>query len=319
MAGNTNFNTLATTTFQKYAKTLTDNIFYGQPVFAMMMEKGRKQTETGGNGFNEPLMYGANSTFKGTSEFGVIDTTPVTGLTAARYSWSQYTGSIAMSELEIAQNRGDSQIISLMKAKADQLQMSAKEKFDVDLFGTGHDSVTTINGLQTFVAVSPTTGTVGGIDRSAADNAWWRNNSTTSAGSFAAAGLDKMRTMYNSCSQDGSASPDVIVTTQTVYEAYEKTGQSIQRTQNTKMLDLGFENFEYKGATLFYDSNCPSGYMYFLNTDFLKLRWQSGYELEISPFIKPYDQPVRVANVITILQFTMSNAAKQGVISGFSA
>ena len=40
-----------------------------------------------------------------------------------RYTWSQYTGSIAMSELEIAQNRGDSQIVSLMKAKADQLQM----------------------------------------------------------------------------------------------------------------------------------------------------------------------------------------------------
>lgn len=56
MAGNSSFGTLATTTFQKYAKTLTDNIFYGSPIFAMMMEKGRKQTETGGDGFNEPQL-----------------------------------------------------------------------------------------------------------------------------------------------------------------------------------------------------------------------------------------------------------------------
>lgn len=319
MAGNASFNTLATTTFQKYSKKLTDNIFYGTPLFAMMMEGGRKKTEQGGLGYNERLMYGQNTTFKGTSEFGVIDTTPQSGLSVARYTWSQYTGSVIMSELEIAQNRGDSQISSLMQDRANQLEMSAKEKLNIDLFGSANGSDTALNGLQTFVSVTPTTGTVGGIDRSDSSNSWWRNNATTSAGSFAATGLDKMRTMYNNCSQDGSDAPDVIITTQTVFEAYEKTGQGIQRTTNQKMLDLGFQNFEYKGATFFYDSQCTSGYMYMLNTDYLGLRWQSGYELGISPFVKPFDQPVRAANVISILQFTMSNAAKQGVISGLSA
>lgn len=319
MPGNSSFNALATTTFQKMSKKLTDNIFYGQPLFAMMMENGRKKTEQGGLGYNERLMYGQNTTFKGTTEFGVIDTTPQQGMTVARYTWSQYTGSLIMSEMEIAQNRGDSQISSLMQDRSEQLVMSAKEKFNVDLFGSANGSDIAINGLQAFVSTTPTTGTVGGIDRSDSANSWWRNNATTSAGSFVATGVDKMRTMYNNCSQDGSDAPDVIITTQTVYEAYEKTGQTIQRTTNQKMLDLGFQNFEYKGAAMFYDTQCTSGYMYFLNTDYLGLRWQSGYELGISPFVKPYDAPIRAANVISILQFTMSNAAKQGVISGFTA
>ena len=53
------------------------------------------------------------------------------------------------------------------------------ENFDIMLHRSGSASTTDIPGLDNLVSLTPTVGTVGGIDTSVAANAFWRNRATT--------------------------------------------------------------------------------------------------------------------------------------------
>lgn len=318
--GNSNFSTaILSTTLKNYRKTLENNIFKNIPLFYWLTEKGHKKNEDGGERIVVPLLYGDNTTTKAYSGYEVLDTTPQEGMTAAEYQWKQYSSSITISGREELQNAGKSRVINLLEAKTKQTEKSIRNKMDIDALSSNGDSATGMTGLRALVAVTPTTGTVGNIDRSEAGNTWWRNNSTASVGSFAAGGLDAMRTMYNTCSDVGQDFPDLILTTQTVFEYYEKVLQVQERFNDNKTADAGFMNLKFKGATMMFDPNVVSGYMYFLNSEYLSLVVHSGCDFKMRDFIIPENQDCKTALILWMGNMVMSNAARQGVLSGITA
>lgn len=317
MAGNANFGSVLSTTLQNYRPTLEDNIFKRLPLFFYMYEKGRKRMEDGGERIVVPLLYERNSTAQSYSAYQSLDVTPQEGVTAAEYTWRQYSVSITISGREERQNMGESRVINLLDAKTKQAELSLKRVMDIDLFSTNGDSSIGLYGLQQLVDIAPTTDTVGNINR--ANDTWWRNNSTTSVGSFAANGLDNMRTMYNTCSNEGQDNVDILLTTQTVFEYYEKVLQVQERFTDNKMADGGFTNLKFKDKPLVFDSNCPSGYIYFLNTNYLELVVHSSADLQTSDFVKPNNQDARTAQILWMGNMVMSNAARQGILSGITA
>jgi hypothetical protein len=235
------------------------------------------------------------------------------------FSWRQYAVTITISGKEERQNSGKERIINLLEAKTTQAEKSLKKIMDVAAFANGGDSAVALNGLAQLVDIDPTADTIGGIDRSAADNAWWRNNSTTSVGSFAAGGLAAMRTMFNNCSDQGTDNPDIIITTQAVYEYYEKLLQVQERFSDAKTADAGFQNLKFKNETIMWDSNCTAGYMYFLNSAYLNLMVHSGCDFITTPFITPVDQDAKSAKYLWMGNLCSSNMARQGVLSGITA
>ena len=317
MAGNANFDAIASTTLKNYREQLTDNIFKKTPLFFWLNSKGRKRTISGGEKIVTQLMYDTNSTIAAYSKYGLLDTTPQEGITAAEYTWRQYAGTINISGLEERQNNSKERIINLLEAKVMQTEKSMRRVLNSDAFSTGGDGSTTLNGLQQLVDIAPTTDTVGGINR--ATDSFWRNNSTTSVGSFAAGGLDAMRTMYNDCSIEGSDNPDLILTTQAVYESYENTLQPQQRIGSTEVADGGFMNLLWKKTPIVWDDNCTAGYMYFLNSDYLEIAVHPDADMKIEDFQKPIDQDLKSAKILWQGNITMSRAASLGVLSGLTA
>jgi len=311
MPGNANFDALLTTTLANYRSQLTDNVFTARPLTYFLMDKGRIRMLNGGTKIVEPLIYGQNNTVGSYSGYDSLSLAPQEGISAAEYEWKQYAASIAISGIEEAKNNGEQEIINLLEAKIMQAEESMREGFNQMFFadGTGN-SGKNWNGLGNLVEAS---GTVGGIDRS--DNTWWRSKEENTAGALT---LAQMSTMYNNVSV-GNDHPDMILTTQTLFEKYEALLQPQLRFTDTKTLDAGFQNLLFKAAPIVYDVHCDSGVMYFLNSKYLTLVGHSGKWFAQTEFVKPEDVDARYALIMCYGNFTVRNAAKQGKLTAKTA
>ena len=313
MAGNTSFDALLSTTLANYRDQLTDNVFTARPLTFFLMDKGRIRMVDGGTKIVEPLIYGQNSTVASYAGYDTLSLTAQEGITAAEYEWKQYAASIAISGIEEAKNNGEQAIINLLEAKIMQAEESLKEGFNQMFFGNGTgNSNKNWNGLGNLVS---SVGTVGGINRATSGNEWWRSYVNANAGALT---LGKMATAYNSTSV-GNDHPDMILTTQTLYEKYESLLQPQLRYTDAKTADAGFQNLLFKAAPVAYDVHCPAGYMYFLNSKYITLVGHSGKWFAQTEFQRPENMDARYALIMCYGNLTLRNAEKQGVITDATA
>jgi hypothetical protein len=185
--------------------------------------------------------------------------------------------------------------------------------------GTG-SSGKQIGGLQLLVADSPTTGTVGGINR--ATYSFWRNQKfqTTNDGGSAASATNIQRfmnTLYMQCMR-GSDKPDLILADTNYYQFYWNSLQAIQRITQANEADAGFVSLKYLGADVVADGGigggCPTKHAYFLNTDYLF--WRPHRDRNMVPLdsIRSINQDATVQLIIWMGNMTLSNAELQGVL-----
>ena len=313
MAGNASFDALLSTTLANYRKQLTDNVFTARPLTYFLMDKGRIRMLDGGTKIVEPLIYGQNSTVASYSGYDTLSLTAQEGITAAEYDWKQYAVSIAISGIEEAKNNGEAAVLNLLEAKVMQAEESMREGFNQMFFsnGTGN-SGKNWNGLGNLVS---SVGTVGGINRATSGNEFWRSYVNANAGALT---LGKMTTAYNTTSV-GNDHPDMVLTTQTLFEKYESLLQPQLRYTDTKTADAGFQNLLFKAAPVAYDVHCPAGYVYFLNSKYLTLVGHSGKWFAQTEFQRPENMDARYALIMCYGNLTVRNAAKQGVITDATA
>lgn len=311
MAANANFDNLLSTTLANYRSTLTDNVFTARPLTYKLMEKGRIRMLNGGTKIVEPLIYGQNDTVGSYSGYDSIALTPQTGISAAEYEWKQYAASISISGIEEAKNNGEQEIINLLEAKIMQAEESLREGFNQMFFasGTGNSSKDW-NGLGNLVESG---NTVGGIDSSV--YTWWQSYEENTATALT---LAQMSTAYNSVSV-GNDHPDVLLTTQTLFEKYEALLQPQLRYTDTKTADAGFQNLLFKAAPVMYDEHCTAGVFFFLNSKYLTLVGHSGKWFQQTEFIRPEDLDARYALIMCYGNLTVRNRAKQGKLTAKTA
>lgn len=310
---NPNFDALLSTTLANYRDQLTDNVFTARPLTYFLSDKGRIRMLNGGTKIVEPLIYGTNSTVASYSGYDSLSLTPQSGITAAEYDWKQYAASISISGIEEAKNQGEQEIINLLEAKIMQAEESLREGFNQMFFadGTGN-SGKDWNGLGNIVEAS---GTVGGINRATSGNEYWRSYEENTAGALT---LAQMATAYNTVSV-GNDHPDMILTTQTLFEKYEALLVPNLRYTDTKTADAGFQNLLYKAAPVTYDVHCTSGVMYFLNSKYLTLVGHSGKWFAQTQFVSPEDVDARYALILCYGNLTCRNAKKQGKLTAKTA
>jgi hypothetical protein len=243
-----------------------------------------------------------------------LDTTLQEGMTIARYLWKQYAASIGITGLEKRNNQGEAAMINLLQAKATQAEMSLKDRLSGDAYadGTGNAG----KNLTGLAALISTTATVGSL--SPTTFTWWQGNVTAAAGSFAATGIDKMRTTFNNITF-GNDKPDSIFTDQSTFEYYEKSLQPQERFQGNSVADAGFMNITFKGIPVIFDRSCTAGYMYFLNSKYLSFVVHEDADFSTGPFITPENQDVSTAMILLQANLTTNNRRKLGVITGITA
>ena len=310
---NPNFDALLSTTLANYRDKLTDNVFTARPLTYWLNDKSRIQTETGGTKIVEQLIYGQNSTVASYSGYETLSLTPQDGISAAEYDWKQYGASIAISGIEEAKNNGEHAIINLLEAKIMQAEESLREGFNQMFYadGTGN-SGKNWNGLGNLVESG---NTVGGINSATAGNEYWRSYEENTAGALT---LLQMATAYNSVSV-GNDHPDVILTTQTLFEKYESLLQPQLRYTDTKTADAGFQNLLFKSAPIMYDVHCTAGVMYFLNSKYIKLVGHSDKWFAQTEFVRPENQDARFALIMCYGNLVTSNRKKQGKLTAKTA
>lgn len=315
------YDRLVSSTFENTDIELQDAIHKSTVMLAHFKEKGRIKTVSGGERISVPLMYGLNSTIKSQAKTGQIDTTPQGGITKAFFNWKYITGSCVIWTADLMMNKGNKEkIFDIMDAAKTQLVLSVAEEATAQMFsdGTGNASLD-ITGLQAIIANTPTSGTLGGINR--ANEAWWQNQYNGSVGAFTTNGITKTRNLYNKCSL-GSAkgTPDFCITTQTVHEAFENEHLDILRfaKEDEKMADLHFANFKFGSATVVYDEQCPSGNQYMSNSKYLQLVVHEDANFKLLTDRTTHNQLATIIPFFLMCAFVPNNCRKLGVNSGIS-
>ena len=313
MAVNANFDALLATTIANYRDKMTDNIFSARPLTYFLMDKGRIRMTDGGTKIVEPLIYGVNSTVASYAGYDTIALTAQDGISAAEFEWKQYAASIAINGIEEAKNNGEAAITNLLEAKIMQAEESMREGFNTMFFGDGTgNSGKDWNGLGNIVEAS---GTVGNINRATVGNEFWRSYEENTATALT---LGQMATAYNTTSV-GNDHPDMILTTQTLYEKYESLLTPNLRYTDTKTADAGFQNLLFKAAPVVFDTGCTAGVVYFLNSKYLTLVGHSSKWFSQTEFVRPENLDAKYALIMCYGNLTVRNAKKQGKLTAKTA
>lgn len=305
-----NYDALLSTTLANYQKRLTDNIFQDRVLTWYLEDKAATKLR-GGTKIVEPLIYDDNSTFGSYSGYDTISLTPQDGLSAAEFDWKQLAVSIAISGIEEAKNAGEEAVLDLLDAKVMQAEETAKEGLNTMLFGDG-----TGNSGKNFMGLAgivESGNTIGGIDSST--YTWWRSYEENTAGALTEA---QMRTAYNTVSK-GNDTPDMILTTQTLFEKYESLLTPQVRYSDVKMANLGFQNLLFKGTPVAYDPACTAGVMYFLNSKYLRLVGHSSKWFTQTEFVRPENMDARYALILAYGNLTVRNRARLGKLTAKTA
>lgn len=312
--GPANVDSLLATTLSVFTDDeLSDNIFKGIPTWAYLNSKNRT-TKNGGASLIVPLLYAKNGTAQFYSGYDILDVSPTEGMTAAQFRWGRAAASITINGQEQDMNSGEAQVSDLLKDKVMQSMESITDLLALQLYASTVNSKAIYN-LPSFVDASSTIG-----DVNSGSNSWWQAQ-VKASGSFAAQGRADWTNVYNTLTIQGrkAVPPDFGVTTQTVYEAYESSLAPAVRFTDTKLGDIGFDNLKFKGMSLMFDPNVPSGECYFLSSDAMKLVVHSKRNFSRTPMVKPANQDAITGQIIWMGQLTTNNRRKLAKFTGMTA
>jgi hypothetical protein len=319
---NATFTELVSTTFRKHSKKFADNVSRNNAMYAFIMEGGNLETESGGLTLVEGLDYAANSTYQRYSGYDILNVGQSDVLTSAEYQWRQIAINVVASGLETRINMGDSRIINLVKSRIKNAMRTFRNNFSFDLYSDG-SAPNQINGLQAIVS-DLGTGTVGGIDSSAFP--FWRSIVQSAAAPLQGGGAitvspttieSLMLPLYMQLTR-GDDQPNLIVASNDYYAFYEQSQTSLKRyaaDNPSGKATGGFVSLMYKKAKVIFDggSGIPASRMYFLNTDYLKVKVHEDANLDVLEEAKPYNQDASVVPVLWMGNVTCSNRSLQGV------
>ena len=308
---------LYTTTWQNMKSQVIDQIFDATPFWFWMKAHGALESVSGGRFLTEPLRYAKSDKVAFIGRGGTVQLSDIEFLTNAVDDWKYLVDSIVRFGVDEQKNRGRNQIISLMSAKLSNSRDSLIDKMETTLFADGSEALSW-NGLQVLVADDPTaTKTIHGIPQADAANAYWRNKTKNMTGlSFAVNGHAEMRTILNNCGNNlRGDTPNIIVSGQTPFEFYEDTVVEQKRIVNKKLGDAGFENIQFKGVPMIWSPACAATRMYFLNTRFLKFKFDPALNFDMTEWKAIPDQVNdRAAQVIIAGNLMTSRRRVHGIL-----
>ena len=243
-------------------------------------------------------------------------------ISAAVFDWKQASVNVTISGLEgDIQNTGEAKIIDLLESRIKNAERTMLNNLSTGVYadGTGSSSKE-IGGLQLLVADSPSTGTVGGIDRAGSGNSFWQSIvfDSSSDGGAAATSANIQSYMNQLWVQlvRGQDFHDFIVCDNAYWRLYLESMQAIQRVTNDKLAAAGFKGLKYMDADVIFDGGggAPANHMYMLNTTYIHYRPHKNRNMVPLENRLSMNQDAMVVPLIWAGNMTLSNAALQGVI-----
>lgn len=300
-----NWNNVNTFTERVQMPRVRDTIFRSNPLTMKLWKKG---TKLGGGAFiTQPLAYaeGPGGPFEGMEP---LDVSEVEQFTNALYRWKHYYASITIRRDDELQNSGKSAFARLLDQKVKIANKTMKNYLAQGVYSDGSNPKA-ITGVQAMVTGSGTT--YGNISKTT--NEWWRSTIRTET----TLTIQLMRKLMGQLTED-SDTPDLIVTTQLLYDAYYSLLQPSQRFASSEMARGGFQSILFEGRPVTVDSHCPDNNMFFFNTEYMDMVSHSRENMRFEPFVKPFRQQGRTAFILWYGNLAGSNCRFQGRFNGLT-
>jgi hypothetical protein len=276
-----------------------------------------------------------------------LNISPSQVFTAAEYPIRQAAVAVSISGLEELQNSGEEAIIDLLETRIMNAEDTFMNGLSQGIYGDGTVS-NSVGGLQLLVATTPTSGVVGGIDRS--QWSFWQNQSWSAATNglttmSSASVLQQMDALWVQLIR-GRDAPDLIVMDNVMYRFYLNALQSIQRVQGDgagggaapDMAEAGFQSLKYITCDVVLDGGfqgfstdplppqlsssstavggTPNTTAYFLNTKYIHWRPHSRRNMvPLDPDRFSVNQDAMIRLIGWAGNMTLSNAFLQGVLT----
>lgn len=304
------------------AKKPVDQVALERPLLKALQAK-KKEAPGAKQYIVEQIRKGYGSNFQWFNGSSVVSYNRRQTLTQANYAWRACHDGLALDEDRLAQNgimiddsgkTGNAsdaekiQLTNLFEEQAEVLRLGFQEQFSYQLHIDGTQSTDAITGLDALVSLTPTTGTVGGIDRSQAANAFWRNNTATGITTTTGTGsiLNQMEVAWRGCVRNGGR-PDLILVGSTYLDGYRNFvlstyGRMDFGPSNEKVVEGGtkmctFHGVEMEWSPEFAELDARFGpatawekRCYFLNTNHITLRPLQGHDMKNRKPPRAYDR-----------------------------
>lgn len=304
--GPDNVSQLLVSTHEKRAKKdVANTVFNNIPTFEYLNSKGRVMLD-GGASIILPLEV-AKGNFQFYDGYDILDTRANDNHTAAQYKWKQASAPCSISGREVAQNRGDSAIMNLLQMKQNNVERTLRDGLNQAL----HAASPATNDISSLVTMIDATSSIGDINSTA--NTYWQSEVKT-GGVFASTGVANWRNLLNTLRNRGGR-PDMIITTQTIHEAYEATMLPQVRYDGVESGNAKFGDIKFGPMTVRFDDQCASGVSYFLDSDVLHLYINEAVNFKYNDFVRPPEQDAKVAQFLVMLQLGTSNRRLLGKVT----
>ncbi len=266
---------------------ITDNFFLTNALFQKLYQRAGKGESTvrfdGGAEIRSTIIYQKMPSYSYArgQQFGTEQQEFATDL---QLQWKRAAAEINADSLDIQKNAGSEvQLFNYVEVMAKNAFNSLSDELGYEIFSTRPDTSnvaviatpasTDFDGLYNGVSA---TGTYGGITRTGNPGTpgFAIESPVVNAGA-APLSLAIMQSTFGKATYM-PAMPDLIVTTQNLWNDLWARVQPQDRNAPGPLRDVGFDTIRFNRAEVIVDAHCPAGYMYFLNTEFIELWLMEG-------------------------------------------
>jgi hypothetical protein len=269
------YNDVSAVTVNYISKKFVDNYYKISPVFVKVFKGICEKDFDGGVQIQVPFQY-AGLKAGPFAPGSVFDISYVDTQTAMYFNVKYYYSNITLQGTQLPLNRGEAAVMNYIEPKMVNAEQALAQALIQDFYEDGQGTVTSqiaLDGILAGYDDGTHYATYGGITRSAVGtgasngiNGYYFNNSGTSW-PFS---LTQLQTAYGQATF-GTNQPNLIATTQSIYNSFWAKMLPIQRTTSTDpdLQSAGFRAFMFNGMAVVVDQYVPAGYMFGMNTDFL--------------------------------------------------
>lgn len=303
--------TVLNATLERSRKKLIMASLKSNAFMAWAFSTKRVEVEDGGYNITNPLTTGRNPNVTSFSYYDSLPVAQTDEFDTVEYRWSRVGGTVIISEQEEDENKGDSMIFKILKAKMEVLEESIKEKFSSYLYGAGAGKDP--YGLEALIPDDPTTGTLGGINR-ATENQWRTSSYDFGPGGITSSNIEEA---FDDILMDltlKGEKPDLILAGRDIYRTYraavrDKLVINLGELKTGKgMVDLGFSGIAHDKIPIVYDEDCAINKAYFINSKYLRLHMLKGVNMKTKNLSAPWDTDAIGRRVLWQGQFCLWRA-----------
>lgn len=324
MATEPGLSEIITTTLRNRTKVLKDNIGNNNAFMSKMKENGSFEAVDGGRSLVEEMFFDENQSFGWYQQGELLNTSYNPTMTSAEFLWKQCAVAVTATGYEQRINSGANGIIKLVASRVKAAEITMQNQLNAAAWGDGTGSGgKVIGGLDLLVAKTPTSGTVGGIDRSTTAGAFYRNYTLPVVSTFgvaaSAASIKQILTRVKINTTRDNEGPDIGLFGNSYYEYIMTAAMATQQIYDAKLAELGFENIvfcgipcvlaggvNYTGAT---QVGTTEGYV--LNTKYIKLKYHKDCFMDPLEDRLSVNQDAMIKYIAFMGNMTLSNAKLQ--------